>query len=110
MRVLADGRVRRSAGEWEKIIGRYRKSRLSVSAFCEKEEISRGSLRTWNRRLKGEAKKRPALQKRPGFVEIVRPAKKSAVSPSTVPHETSFELTFPGGVTLRWKGSLHEMA
>jgi len=98
MQVLADGRVRRSAGEWEKIIERHRKSRLSIAAFCEKEEISRSAFSTWNRQLKGGQRTRPA------FVELARPAKKSVVPPSAVPHETSFELAFPGGVTLRWKG------
>ncbi len=98
MQVLTDGRVRRTPSEWEKIIERYRRSSLPVAAFCEKESISRSAFSTWSRRLKADHKKKPA------FVELARPAKKSAALPSAVTHETSFELTLPGGVTLRWKG------
>ena len=97
MQVLADGRVRRTSGEWEKILARYRKSNLPIAAFCEKEEISRSAFATWKRRLGGGRKKSPA------FVEITRPTRK----PSTAPiasEETTFELDLPGGVTLRWKG------
>ena len=98
MQVLSDGRVRRSAGEWEKIIARYRNSSLSIAAFCEKEEISRGAFSTWRRQLSDDQKKRPA------FVELTRPRAKSPATPSAPARETFFELTLPGGVTLRWKG------
>ncbi len=98
MQVLTDGRVRRTLSEWEKIIKRYRKSSLPVAAFCEKEGISRSAFSTWSRRLKAEQKKRPA------FVELTRPAKKPAALLSAASQQTSFELTLPGGVTLRWKG------
>ncbi len=98
MQVLVDGRVRRSAREWQKIIERYRKSSLSIAAFCEKEEISRGAFSTWRRRLSGDQKKRPA------FVELTRPRAKSPAATSAPERETFFELTFPGGVSLRWRG------
>lgn len=43
MQVLADGRVRRSRDEWQKIIERHRNRSLPIAAFCEKEEISRNA-------------------------------------------------------------------
>ncbi len=96
MQVLSDGRVRRSADEWKKIMDRYRRSTLPVAAFCEKEDISRSSFAAWKGRLSGPPGKKPA------FIELARPARKmpAVSSPST---EISFELDLPGGVTLRWQ-------
>lgn len=96
MEVLADGRVRRTRSEWEKILRRFDKSELGIAKFCEKESISRSAFTNWKRRLNGGLKKRPA------FVEFTPVSvKSSATAPSD---ETDFELHFPGGVTLRWRG------
>ena len=97
MRVLADGRVRRSADEWKEIIERHRESHLSIEAFCATEQLSRSAFAKWKRRLSGGPKKRPA------FVELARPTMKAPELPIVL-GETSFELALPGGVTLRWKG------
>jgi hypothetical protein len=35
MRVLSDGRIRRTAPEWEEIIDRFGKSGLPIAEFCE---------------------------------------------------------------------------
>ncbi len=101
MQVLADGRVRRTSGEWEKIMARQRASRLPIAAFCEREEISRSAFASWKRRLSEGRKKSPS------FVELTRPSTNPAVEPAAVsiaPTGTSFELVLPGGVTLRWRG------
>jgi hypothetical protein len=98
MKVLSDGRVRRTAREWEKIMARHGKSDMSVAAFCEKEEISRSAFNTWRRVLSSDRKKRPS------FVEVTPSVMKSPVPPAARSPETVFELAFPGGVTLRWKG------
>ena len=97
MQVLADGRVRRTSGEWEKIMARHRESGLPIAAFCEKEEISRSAFASWKRRLSG-GRRTP-----PSFVELTRPPVKPTAA-STSPAGTSFELVLPGGVTLRWRG------
>ena len=101
MQVLADGRVRRTSGEWEKIMARHRASRLPIAVFCEREEISRSAFASWKRRLSGGRKKSPS------FVELARPATNPSVKPaaaSVSPAGTSFELVLPSGVTLRWRG------
>jgi hypothetical protein len=100
MKVLADGRVRRTSSEWKKIIDRQGKSGLSIQAFCEKEEVSRGAFATWKRRLRGSHMSR----KRPEFVEVTRPTRASPLPSLVLSEGTSFELAFPGGVTLCWKG------
>ncbi len=96
MEVLADGRVRRTRTEWEKILRRFDNSELGIAKFCEKEGISRSAFTNWKRRLDGGPAKRPA------FVEI----SPVSVEPRSTAQslETAFELHFPGGVTLRWKG------
>jgi transposase-like protein len=92
MRVLADGRVRRTRSEWQTILKRFTRSGLPVTSFCEREEISPSVFAAWRRKF-GETK-----VKEPRFVELAPP---SAVP--TVPAAGEFELSLPGGVVLRWK-------
>jgi len=94
MQALSDGRVRRSRAEWQQIVNRYEKSSLSEAEFCRHEEVLRGTFVNWRRRLR-----RPA--KAPGaFVEVVRSPVLPEVQPSV---GGEFEISLPGGVTLRWK-------
>ena len=102
MEILADGRTRRTRTEWVKIMERFNSSRLSTIEFCEREKISRSSLATWRRKLKGKRKHRAKSKKRPAFIELTPAPIES--SHSLMSSESEFELTFPGGVTLRWKG------
>ena len=93
MRVLADGRVRRTETEWRALIERFENSGLSVSAFCRRAKLSRGTFVAWRRRLAEGPSSSPA------FVEWVAPA-------SAEPERAGageFELQLPGGVVLRWK-------
>lgn len=96
MRVLADGRVRRTETEWRAVMERFERSGLSVSAFCRRAKLSRGSFETWRRRLADSPGPSPA------FVEWLPP---SSAEPEAGakggPGE--FELSLPGGVVLRWK-------
>jgi len=96
MRVLADGRVRRTEAEWRAVVERFERSGLSVSAFCRRAKVSRGSFEKWRRRLADSPRPSPA------FVEWLPPP---SVEPETVakggPGE--FELSLPGGVVLRWR-------
>ncbi len=102
MRVLSDGRIRRTAPEWEEIIDRFGKSGLPIAEFCEKEEISRSAFASWKKKL-GPARRRMAYKKAPSFIEITSSAKqKSSIHP-LASSRTSFELALPGGATLRWK-------
>ncbi len=94
MRVLADGRVRRTRSEWQKIMRHFKKSGLTVAAFCEREDLSRSAFAEWMRKLGEKATPQPQ------FVEIPtnHPAR-----PLAPPPQGDFELTLPGGVVLRWK-------
>jgi hypothetical protein len=102
MRVLSDGRIRRSAEEWKVILDRFGKSELPIATFCEKEEISRSALASWKKKLGAIPK---TVQKRaPAIVELSGVDTRKFAEPSIVPSQTSFELALPGGVTLRWRG------
>jgi hypothetical protein len=97
MRVLADGRVRRTGAEWQVILKRFRKSGLTVSAFCEREKLSPSAFATWKRKLSEMEPHEPR------FVELTPPPSPRLAEP--IPHASSgeLELSLPGGVVLRWK-------
>ena len=95
MRVLADGRVRRTRYEWQAIMRDFGKSGLTVTAFCEREEISPSVFAAWKRKF-GESK-----VKEPRFVELAPPPA-SSVGPAVL-SGGEFELSLPGGVVLRWQ-------
>jgi hypothetical protein len=94
MRVLTDGRIRRTESEWRSILAEYERSGLSKSAFCRESKLSRSSFMKWKRRLSGTAGAGPA------FVEWMVPSGSAEEAPARV---GDFELTLPGGVVLRWK-------
>ncbi len=102
MEVLADGRIRRTRTEWVGIIERFDSTSLRTTEFCKKEKISRSSLATWRRKLKGKSRRRTMSKGHPPFIEL-SPAPVEPVH-SSVNSDSTFELIFPGGVTLRWKG------
>ena len=94
MRVLTDGRVRRTELEWRSILARYERSGLSESAFCRNSKLSRSTFMKWKRRLSSSPAPAPA------FVEWMAPSEAAEEAPARV---SEFELTLPGGVVLRWK-------
>ena len=53
MRIREDGKIFRTAAEWEEIIARFESSGQSPSAFCEAEKISGTSLFKWRGKLRG---------------------------------------------------------
>jgi hypothetical protein len=92
MRVQANGKVRRSPEEWERIFERFRASGLSEAAFCRRAKLSTSSFAKWKRRLASEAET-------PRFVEC---------TPAARPERSSLaagemELCLPKEITLRWK-------
>jgi len=98
MRVLADGRVRRTEAEWRAVLERFEKSGLSVSAFCRRTKLPRGSFVKWRRRLAGKPSSSPA------FVEWLAPSAAETETMATAPRGAGeFELALPGGVVLRWR-------
>lgn len=95
MRVLADGRVKRSAAEWRKLFEKCEASGLSAMAFCQRAGIPRSTFTRWQQRVQVV----PSQAQTAAFVELPLPVAGS--SASLAPGE--FELSLPGGVTLRWK-------
>ena len=93
MRVLSDGRVRRTEAEWRSILARFERSELSMSAFCRQAKIPRGSFVKWRQQLSTSGAAPPA------FVEWLAPG----AEPETASSTGEFELQLPGGVVLRWK-------
>lgn len=97
MRVLGDGRVRRTEPEWRAIQERYEASGLSLSAFCRRAKLPRSSFVKWRR---GAQKPSAA----PAFVEWLAPPAAGAEPRETPPRGAGeFELSLPGGVVLRWR-------
>jgi len=102
MRVLADGRVRRTEAEWRELVERFEKSGLSLSAFCRRAKLPRGSFVKWRRRLAGSPRVERAARPAPAFVEWIAP---SSAETAAVQRAGSgeLELSLPGGVVLRWR-------
>ena len=98
MRVLSDGRVRRTEAEWRGILERYEASGLSESAFCRRSKLPRSSFVKWKRRLGSEPR---GSARAPAFVEWLAPAQPP--EPRAEERARSFELELPGGVVLRWR-------
>jgi len=99
MRVLSDGRVRRSEAEWRAVMDRYEASGLSESAFCRRAKLPRSSFVKWKRQLAGGARPSPA------FVEWIPPAPAPGEPEAerAPAQRAAFELQLPGGVVLRWR-------
>lgn len=95
MRVLSDGRVRRSSAEWRKVFEKCEASGLSALAFCQREGIPRATFKRWQQRLRVTASPPDAA----GFVELPRMARSEDASLSSA----ALELSLPGGVVLRWR-------
>jgi len=95
MRVLADGRVKRSAAEWRTVFEACAESGLSALAFCQRAGIPRSTFTRWQQRVQVVSSQAQTAT----FVEL--PLSVAASHASLAPGE--FELSLPGGVTLRSK-------
>jgi len=96
VRVLADGRVKRDRDEWCALIAKCESSGLAEAEFCRRQKISRNTFIKWKRRLASSS----ARETQPSFLEWPVPSTTSG-TPALATGE--FELSLPGGVTLRWK-------
>ena len=97
MRVLADGRVKRSAAEWRRVFEKCEASGLSALAFCEREGIPRSTYTRWQQRLQDAPS--PSPPDAAAFVELPLVAAGGGASLSAA----ELELSLPGGVVLRWR-------
>jgi hypothetical protein len=89
MRVMSNGKVRRTAAEWQEVLSRCEKSGLSPRAFCHKEEIHLSSFVRWQRKLAAPTRSREFVPVTP-----TRPASSS----------WSLEISLPNGCKLRFRG------
>ena len=94
MQVLSDGRFRRSRSEWQQIVKRSEESDVSEAEFCIQEKIQFNTFTKWKRRLRHPPKAPGA------FIEVVQGPAAAQSLPRVV---GEFELSLPGGATLRWK-------
>ena len=65
MKVMSNGRKRRSESEWSEIISRFEGSGQSLRAFCRREGLAVNSLKRWQRRVAADATP---------FVELTQPS------------------------------------
>ncbi len=102
MRKQADGKVRRSPEEWERIFARFHSSTMTAAAFCRREKIAKGSFEKWKKKVGRRSKTTTAS---PTFVEWPTPTGSASTSPTVAPALCSgeLELSLPGGVVIRWK-------
>ena len=89
MKLMSNGKVRRSAGEWREILTRWEKSGLSPEEFCRKQELQLSSFQRWHLKLNGSSKQQD-------FVEV-------ATAPPS-PSSWVLEVTLPNGNKLRFQG------
>lgn len=97
MRVIANGRVRRSEQEWREILARWAKSGTSGREFCRQESIEISSFQRWQKKMKES----PAPASTRG--EFVPVSGLPLLSPSQGT-PWSLEITLPSGVVLRFQG------
>ena len=90
MQGAANGRIRRSAAEWGRIIERYRQSGLGMREFCAQEGLT---LRTFEARYRRPRRAEPGKGQ---FVEV-RPVLPGA-------GVWAVEVEFPNGGRLRVRG------
>ena len=51
MRKQADGKVRRSREEWERIFDRFYSSTMTGTAYCRREKIAKSSFEKWRKKI-----------------------------------------------------------
>jgi hypothetical protein len=92
MRVMSNGRVRRSESEWRELFSRFDRQPQPPGEFCRRERLKLTSFHRWRRRLEG----------RPVPAEFVTVTRESQPPPSVLPW--SLEIVLPSGHKLRIEG------
>ena len=94
MDALRSSRVRRTASEWRKLLGRFDRSGLSARVFCARESITLTTFQRWRKKLASTATEETPESER--FVEVA--------SSEGFPAFWSIELELPDGRMLRIRG------
>ena len=92
MRVMSNGRVRRTEGEWRELLSRCDREQLSAREFCRREKVQVSSFLRWQHRLAEGSH-------RADFITVTKEASHAApLAPWTL------EVTLPNGHKLRIQG------
>lgn len=89
MKLMSNGKVRRTSEEWHEILTQWKRSGLSAKEFCRKEELQLSSFQRWQQKLDGSSEQHD-------FVTV-----------ATAPPPTSswvLEITLPNGTKLHFQG------
>ncbi len=83
------------AAYWRGVVEAWRRSGVSVAAFCRRRDLAEPTFYVWRRRLED------AQGTRPGTPAFVRVPVRVVSSPAAPAGRTSVELTLRGGRVLR---------
>lgn len=89
MKVMSNGKVRRTRDEWRAILSRWERSGMSPREFCHKQDVQLSSFQRWQEKLTG-------VSDGDAFVALT-PAPPAASS-------WSVEVTLPNGSKLHFQG------
>jgi len=87
-------RINSAAATWRERIGRWKRSKLTVTEFCRQEQVSQPSFFQWRKRLIDESAK---AHEPPRFVEL---------RPVAWPAMPSVQITLPSGAVVTLPGSI----
>jgi hypothetical protein len=88
-------RLNVAAVKWRERIGRWKQSKLTVTEFCRREQVSQPSFFQWRKRLRDESAK---AHEPPRFVEL---------RPAAWPAMPSVQITFAQWSGLHSAGTDH---
>jgi hypothetical protein len=101
MQTQANGKVRRTATEWDAIFKEFEASGLSAAVFCRRKKIPKS---TFTKRHQSRGRKIAVRRSSAArFVEL-KPASVDISPPLRATLDRrEFEIEMPGGVVLRWR-------
>lgn len=89
MKLMSNGKVRRTSDEWREIFAQWKKSGLSATEFCRKEELQLSSFQRWQQKLNESSRQ-------DDFVAL------APAPPAT--SSWALEITLPNGCKLHFQG------
>jgi transposase-like protein len=90
MRVMSNGRTRRTQEEWQQIVDRFVASGLTSQQFCEKEQLVQTSLLRWRQKLAAASSPSPFIPVRAASADRLTTWR--------------FSVTLPNGCRLSFEG------
>ena len=93
--------ARRTADEWNHIIADFRRSGLSMQAYCKQNQLAMATFSKWKNRLAHPA---PEAKQAPSFVPLVRADQTPSQTTSSINLQIGPSITLNISVT----GAAHE--